>query len=316
MILVLISALLPIIVTLCLGYFSGARKDFGESHSKILNKLIMSYGLPMSLFGGILATGRKVIFENIPVAIWIFIGMVGGYLIVFSICKFILKNSTSLSALRSLTISGPAIPFVGPTLLGFLFPTETSLIVAIGSLIMNVVQVPLTVILLSTDSYELSASNKNRKINSLGLDIISAFKKPVVWAPIFALILSLFGITLSPIWQKNFSVLGGATGGMALFSIGIILYVKKPKLNLAVWMNTLSRTVFVPLVIFLVMMFFKVDRSVINMTTMTMGITIAAISTIFANQYKVAEQEMASTLFLSNIISIFSMGLIIVFLKI
>ncbi|WP_180369188.1 AEC family transporter, partial [Oenococcus oeni] len=138
-------------VTLCLGYFSGARKDFGESHSKILNKLIMSYSLPMSLFGGILATGRKVIFENIPVAIWIFIGMVGGYLIVFSICKFILKNSTSLSALRSLTISGPAIPFVGPTLLGFLFPTETSLIVAIRSLIMNVVQVPLTVILLSTD---------------------------------------------------------------------------------------------------------------------------------------------------------------------
>ncbi|WP_240031139.1 hypothetical protein [Oenococcus oeni] len=52
------------------------------------------------------------------------------------------------------------------------------------------------------------------------------------------------------------------------------------------------------------------------MTTMTMGITVAAISTIFANQYKVAEQEMASTLFLSNIISIFSMGLIIVFLKI
>ncbi len=92
MILVLISALLPIIVTLCLGYFSGARKDFGESHSKILNKLIMSYSLPMSLFGGILATGRKVIFENIPVAIWNFIGMVGGYLIVFSICKFILRK--------------------------------------------------------------------------------------------------------------------------------------------------------------------------------------------------------------------------------
>ncbi|MHA5187204.1 AEC family transporter [Oenococcus oeni] len=81
-------------------------------------------------------------------------------------------------------------------------------------------------------------------------------------------------------------------------------------------MNTLSRTVFVPLVIFLVMMFFKVDRSVINMTTVTIGITVAAISTIFANQYKVAEQEMASTLFLSNIISIFSTGLIIVFLKI
>lgn len=192
---ILISSLLPIVVTLFLGYFAGLRHDFTAQHASLLNNLVMTYTLPLSLFGGILATRRQVIFAHLAVAWWIFLGMVGGYLIVLFVAHYVFKNSLPLAALRALAIAGPAIPFVGPTILGSLFPHESALLIAIGGLIMNVVQVPLTVVLLtsSADHGRVSATQH----------VLSAFKKPVVWAPILAFVLALLGVYLPAAWQKN-----------------------------------------------------------------------------------------------------------------
>lgn len=174
----LISSLLPIVVTLFLGFFAGWRKDFGEQQAGSLNKLVMNYTLPLSLFGGIMTTQRASIFSHLAVAGWLLVAMVGGYLVVVLIARFLLHQSTALAALRAMAIAGPAIPFVGPTILGSLFPSESALLISLGGLIMNIVQVPVTVIMLSTASQQHT---------SVGANLLGAIKKPVVWAPILAL---------------------------------------------------------------------------------------------------------------------------------
>jgi predicted permease len=289
----LISSLLPIVVTLFLGFFAGWRKDFGEQQAGSLNKLVMNYTLPLSLFGGIMTTQRASIFSHLAVAGWLLVAMVGGYLVVVLIARFLLHQSTALAALRAMAIAGPAIPFVGPTILGSLFPSESALLISLGGLIMNIVQVPVTVIMLSTASQQHT---------SVGANLLGAIKKPVVWAPILAFIIVLCGGQLSPAWAKNFTVLGSATGGLALFSSGIILFTKQPKLSLPVWVNSLAKDIVLPAVMFVIL----------NMSLMAISIPTAAIATIFASQYHTAEQEMASTLFLSTILSVVTMGFIIV----
>lgn len=299
----LISSLLPIVVTLFLGFFAGWRKDFGEQQAGSLNKLVMNYTLPLSLFGGIMTTQRASIFSHLAVAGWLLVAMVGGYLVVVLIARFLLHQSTALAALRAMAIAGPAIPFVGPTILGSLFPSESALLISLGGLIMNIVQVPVTVIMLSTASQQHT---------SVGANLLGAIKKPVVWAPILAFIIVLCGGQLSPAWAKNFTVLGSATGGLALFSSGIILFTKRPKLSLPVWVNSLAKDIVLPAVMFVIMLAAHTPTSILNMSLMAISIPTAAIATIFASQYHTAEQEMASTLFLSTILSVVTMGFIIV----
>lgn len=109
----IITALLPIVVTLLLGYFAGHRHDFNKDQATILNRMVMLYALPLLLFAGILSTPLKEIINNIDVFIWIFIGMVAGFLLVFLISRFIFRSDSRLAALRAIAIAGPAVPFVG-----------------------------------------------------------------------------------------------------------------------------------------------------------------------------------------------------------
>ncbi|WP_283679193.1 AEC family transporter [Lentilactobacillus sp. Marseille-Q4993] len=297
----LVSALLPIVVTLLLGYYAASKKDFSGKQAGWINKLVLNYTLPLSLFGGVLSTNRDEIFSRLDVAVWTFAGMAGGFIIVYLIAKYGFHQTKSLATLHALTIAGPAVPFIGPTILGTLFPHDSALLVTIGGLVMNIVQIPIAVMLLSSDSADSDVS---------GFQIMKdAFKKPVAWAPVLAFALSMLGVQIAPQWQRVFSVLGNATGGLALFASGVILYSERPSFSKAVWVNALSKNILLPLIIFGFMILFKSPKVTMDMALMTLGIPTAAISTIFANQYHVAEREMASTLSLSTFMSVISLGL-------
>ena len=45
-----IGDLLPIIVIMLLGYFSGRRETFSEDQARAFNKLVLNYALPAALF--------------------------------------------------------------------------------------------------------------------------------------------------------------------------------------------------------------------------------------------------------------------------
>jgi malonate transporter len=46
----IVSALLPVVVTLMLGYVAGWHRDFDGKHAAILNRMVMLYALPLNLF--------------------------------------------------------------------------------------------------------------------------------------------------------------------------------------------------------------------------------------------------------------------------
>lgn len=124
MLVTIVTALLPIIVTLLLGFFAGWHKDFDLQQAGVLNHMVMLYALPLLLVAGILSTPLSEITQDLDVLLWLAIGMIGGYLVVFALSRFVFRADTQISALRALTIAGPAVPFVGPTVLGTAFATE------------------------------------------------------------------------------------------------------------------------------------------------------------------------------------------------
>lgn len=301
----IITALLPIIVTLLLGFFAGYRHDFNKEQASILNRMVILYALPMLLFSGILSTPLNEIIKNISVFLWIFIGMAGGFILVFIISRGIFKSNSRIASLRAIAIAGPAVPFIGTPVLGVLFPIEADIAIAVGSLVLNLILVPITLIFLVKNNNDTTKKSAYSVVtNSLKNSLI----QPVVWAPILAFILLLIGLDMPRFLKGSFILLGQATGGVALFAVGTILYAQKVSFSLPVIINTISKNIFLPAIILCIMAMLSLPHVERGLVSVTLAIPTASIAVIFAVEYKTGEQEMASTLFWSTILSVITMG--------
>jgi hypothetical protein len=60
-------------------------------------------------------------------------------------CRDLMTTSS-----EALTISGPAVPFIGVSVLGRLFGNGSTIPISVASLVMNLIQVPATFLLLSS----------------------------------------------------------------------------------------------------------------------------------------------------------------------
>lgn len=313
---VIISALLPITIILLLGYFAGYHHDFSKDQAGILNRLVMLYALPLSLFSGLVTSSFSQIIEQKDLAIGLFIGMVVFYFIVYVLARFVFRQTNKLSALLALAIAGPAVPFVGTPVLGSLFGTISAMPIAIASIYMNLIQVPITIILLSMGNGNSSddSNSQESKTKNFFDHVLAALKEPVVWAPILALILVLFGIKFPPSFISSFDLLGKATGGVALFASGIILFSYKVTFNKTVLATLLSKNVLLPFAVWAIIYFCGFPVTIIKETVLTMAIPTASIAIMLSIQYKEGEQIISSTLFLSTILSILTMGMFIALL--
>ncbi len=304
----IIMALLPIVVTLLLGLLAGWRHDFSQDQASVLNRMVMLYALPMLLFAGILGTPLDEVLKNAQVFVWIAIGMAGGFVLVFLISRLVFRSDVKLAALRGLAIAGPAVPFVGTPVLGMLFPVDADLAIAAGSILMNLVQVPLALIFLVGESGDGSSGQKKGPVSIVVDSIANAVKQPVVWAPVLAFVLLLAGLDMPKVLKGSFLLLGQATGGVALFAVGAVLFAQKVSMSLPVIINVICKNVLLPGLVLVVMIWLAVPVTERGLVAVTLAIPTASIAVIFAVEYRSGEQEMASTLFWSTILSVITMG--------
>ncbi len=302
----IVTALLPIVVTLLLGYFAGSRHDFSQDQASVLNRMVMLYALPLLLFTGILSTPLSEISKSMDVFLWISIGMVGGFILVFLISRFVFKSDSKVAALRAIAIAGPAVPFVGTPVLGVLFPIDADLAIAAGSILMNLIQVPLALVFLVGN--EGVAGEKKSPLEIAFGSIKNAVLQPVVWAPVLAFVLLLIGLDMPKFLKGSFMLLGQATGGVALFAVGAVLFAQKVSVSREVIINVLSKNIVLPAIVLCAMFLLGVPSVDNGLVSVTLAIPTASIAVIFAVEYKTAEQEMASTLFWSTILSVITMG--------
>ncbi|WP_265504263.1 AEC family transporter, partial [Providencia rustigianii] len=66
---IFMSDLLPIIVILALGFFSGRKNVFTEDQARAFNKLVLNYALPAALFVSLVRANREMIFADMKLTI-------------------------------------------------------------------------------------------------------------------------------------------------------------------------------------------------------------------------------------------------------
>jgi predicted permease len=129
-----------------------------------------------------------------------------------------------------------------------------------------------------------------------------------VWAPFLALLLVLSNLHI-PAWiRDSFFLLGRTTGGVALFASGIVLYSRRVAINLNVIASVIARNLLIPAATWGIMLLLGIELAMTRLAVLTLAIPTASIAVILAVRYQAAEREMASTLFLSTIVSVITIG--------
>ena len=198
----ILSALLPMVVTFLLGFVAAWRHDFESKDASTLNRMVLLYSVPLALFAGTVTTSPRALSQDIPMVIALCVAIIGLYAVVFLLSRIVLHMEVSTCALAALTASAPAVPFVGPAVLGNLFGGLSAIPIAVASLVINLTVVPITVLLLALDStrrdprdnalvaqeVEHSATSPRSYTSVLAAKLLETVKEPIIWAPVLAFI--------------------------------------------------------------------------------------------------------------------------------
>ena len=321
---IILSALLPMVVTFLLGIVAAWRKAFASKDASILNRMVLLYAVPLALFAGTVMTSRAALSQDIPLVITLCIAIIGFYCVVFLIARFIFRMQVSTSALAALTASAPAVPFVGPAVLGDLLGGLSAIPIAAASLVINLTVVPITILLLSLDSTGRnpqtntpvpeeqgnSASPRSNAAIFAG-KIAETLKEPMVWAPILAFIVVLCGFRIPQLFVHSLSLLGNASGGVALFACGIVLASGKIKVNRNILLFVFLKNIMQPALVLCGLRWIGYRNPVVSEAVLTTAIPTMPIVIMFALRYGIAQDEAASSVFLSIMGSLVTMGIFI-----
>jgi malonate transporter and related proteins len=97
----IIGALLPVVVTLVLGFFAAWHHDFGAAQASVLNRMVMLYALPMSLFASMVTTRRAELTSDLGLVAAIAGAMLAAQLVTTLTCRFVLHRGLGFSLWRA-----------------------------------------------------------------------------------------------------------------------------------------------------------------------------------------------------------------------
>jgi predicted permease len=287
--------------------------------------MVLHYAVPLALFAGTVMTSRAALIRDIPLVIALSVAIIGLYGVVFLLCHIAFRLPMSISALAALTAGAPAVPFVGPAVLGDLFGGVSAIPVAIGSLIINLTVVPVTVLFLALDraqgdaresspaayAEEHSKSPSGPRLPIFTSKLAETVKEPIVWAPVLAFVFVLSGLRIPDLIVHPLFLLGHASGGVALFACGIVLASSKIKFNGYVLFCLFLKNIMQPALVWGGLRWLGYGNPIVSEAVLTTSIPAMPIVIMFALQYRIAEAEAASAVFLSVMGSVVTMGVFI-----
>ncbi|MBV8458265.1 MAG: AEC family transporter, partial [Acetobacteraceae bacterium] len=234
-------------MTILLGILAGWDEDFTGEQASVLTRMVLRYALPLNLFAGITGMSSVEILSQDRRVFAILLSMIGSYAVALVIARYFFRRDLATASLQALAIGAPSINFVGVPVLGDLFGTTSTVPISAATLALMVVEVPVTMMLLSASAADKKAATRGGALTFVS-PVVNALRQPVVWSPLLALVLVLFDVRFPTALRDALFLLGNATGGVALFASGIILYSQRVTLSLPMSISVVARNIIVPAV--------------------------------------------------------------------
>jgi malonate transporter and related proteins len=212
LLMVLADALVPIFTGLLLGWWAGRRGVFDNVNVHNLIVLVMNFAVPCAMFSVIMGTSRRELREQVMTSFVIALGFAAFYLGCYLWAR---RRGMSISdaAVLALTFGFPNSAAVAVAVLSDVFGKAASVPAALSIAVGSITVSPITLALL-----ELGADTNKPKITARALSygVVRSVARPVVWAPILALLCVCVGVHLPTYGLKSLGTLGSAATGSAL----------------------------------------------------------------------------------------------------
>ena len=298
----LVGALLPVFFVLALGYFAGRRHAFDADQAAGLSKLALSFALPASLFVGMTEIRRELLLQQGRLVLALILAHVGLFLVAWLLLQRVKSLQGAASIICALMLATSATPVFGIAVLHPLLGDTSTGTVGLVALAINLV-VPAAIILLemtSPGSGPNTPASTSRRTQILS-GLRSGLKSPLLWAPVLGVMVVLVGIHIPSSIASCFEMIGSATSGVAVFTVGLTLAATAFHFSRAVVLSTIGRITVQTLVLFTLLRLLHVEGPFAREALVCTSFPIATLVVLLATRYKAMEAESASTLLLSTL---------------
>src|SRR5277367_3276314 len=157
--------------------------------------LVMSFAIPCALFSTIIGSSRTSLLQHVPAALMITLVFCALYLISYIWARRWRGMSLSDASVLALTIGFPNSAAIALPLFRGAYGPESTVTAALSIVIGSITISPLTLALLEADK---QSGGNGISIWQILRNFPRALIRPVVWAPLLALVGVFFDIHLPP----------------------------------------------------------------------------------------------------------------------
>jgi len=313
MTLILLNALLPIFVGLLLGYLAGRRGVMDNLNVQNLIVLVMDIAIPCALFSTISSTSWPVLREQSESAVMIAVVFVVLYSASYIWARKSLKMPISDASVLALTVGFPNSAAVALPLLTTAYGPGSRVTAALSIAVGSITVSPLTVALLEADN---RSDGKGVSMQAIAIKFLRAFTRPVVWAPILALVSVYFGLHLPSYLDRSLAILGSAASGSALILTGVVVSSQTFRFDGKVAWTTAAIVLIQLLFALAITELFHMSHAEIRDITLISAIPGGFFGIVFGKSFNATPETATSALIASYGVGAFSMaGWMFVFTK-
>jgi malonate transporter and related proteins len=307
----LVGALLPVFFVLALGYLAGKRNEFDADQTAGLSKLALAFALPASLFVGMTDIPRALLLQQGRLVLALILAHVGLFLVAWLLLRRLKTIQGPASIISALMLATSATPVFGIAVLQPLLGDTSAGTVGLVALAINLV-VPTAIILLESQSPTKGAASAVSSVRAQVLSgLKSGLKSPLLWGPILGIAVVLVGLHIPKGIAACFEMIGSATSGVAVFTVGLTLAAHAFHLSKPVLLATLGRITVQTAVLFALLHLLHVQSPFAREALVCCSFPLATIVVLLAAKYKAMEAESASALLLSTLSLVVTVPIII-----
>ena len=298
----IVGALFPIFFVLALGYLAGKRHTFDADQAAGFSKLALSFALPAALFVSMTGIPRDLLLGQGRLVLALILSHLGLFIIAWIALRQVASLRGTPSIIYSLMLATSATPVFGLAVLGPILGASSAGAVALVALAINLT-VPLAIVLL-----EMDAAAKNRAAgtttstaNPVTTGLKAGLKSPLLWGPLLGIAVVVAKIHVSSVVTSSLELIGSATSGVAVFSVGLVLAAHPIRLSAGVLAGSLARVAVQAAMLFILLRLLVVQSPFSRAALISCSFPLATVVVLFAARYKSAQSEAASMLLVSTL---------------
>lgn len=279
-----------IFVVMAIGYVSGRRSLFTAEQAAGFNSLVLNFALPATLLASIANSTRAQLFSDGPTLAAVILVLVPWYGIAFAVARRTFHRSRGEAGIAGLSAAAPTVGFLGLAVLSPLYGGQAAVTVAIVAFVVNVIQIPIAVFCVTPSGTKPLAA------------LAAVLRQPVVAAPLVAVILVAVGLRLPAVVQAPLGLMGQATSGVAVFTVGLTLSAHRFRLDREIVWNSVVKLMLLPASMLALGLALGFAESTLEQLVLLISLPPVFTGVVLAGRYRIYVESSAATLIVTTLL--------------